>query len=110
MALGLSRTNSDVLARGTLYTTANLGVYKIDTNSAVTADSGGAGSAITEGTIRAVVNVVNPLIVQSKSDGDYIIAIVDNSQWDATNIKRVVDTALGVTNTTVTKQTTLIGL
>ena len=110
MALGLPKSNSDVLARSVLYTTANLGLYEINPASAVTADSGSAPTAVTEGTIRAIVNVINPLMFEAKSDGDVLIAICDNSQWDANSIKRAVDTALGVTNTTVTKQTTILGL
>jgi len=107
---GLTKSNGDRLARSVLYTTANLGLYEINPASAVSADSGSAPSAITEGTIRAVVQVINPLMFEAKSDGDVIIAICDNSQWDAASIKRAVDTALGVTNTTVTKQTTILGL
>jgi len=107
---GLTKSNGDRLARGTLYTTANLGVYEINPASAVSADSGSAPSAITEGTIRTIVQVINPLMFEAKSDGDIIVAICDNSQWDAASIKRAVDTALGVTNTTVTKQTTILGL
>jgi len=110
MALGLPKSNSDRLARSVLYTTANLGLYEINPASAVTADSGSAPTAVTEGTIRAIVNVINPLMFEAKSDGDVLIAICDNSQWDANGIKRAVDTALGVTNTTVTKQTTILGL
>jgi len=47
---------------------------------------------------------------EAKSDGDIIVAICDNSQWDAASIKRAVDTALDVTNTVVTKQTTILNL
>jgi len=110
MAIGLDRSNSDRLARSVLYTTANLGLYEINPASAVTADSGSAPTAVTEGTIRKIVNAINPLMFEAKSDGDVLIAICDNSQWDEGNIKRVVDRVLGVTNTTVTKQTTILGL
>lgn len=110
MAIGLDRSNSDRLARSVLYTTANLGLYEINPASAVTADSGSAPTAVTEGTIRKIVNAINPLMFEAKSDGDVLIAICDNSQWDADNIKRVVDRVLGVSNTTVTKQSTILGL
>ena len=110
MALGLPKSNSDRLARSVLYTTANLGLYEINPASAVTADSGSAPTAVTEGTIRKIVNAINPLMFEAKSDGDVLIAICDNSQWDADNIKRVVDRVLGVSNTTVTKQSTILGL
>lgn len=107
---GLTKSNGDRLAVSTLYTTANLGLYEINAAGALTADSGSAPSAITEGTIRTVVQVINPLMFEAKSDGDVLIAICDNSQWDAASIKRAVDTALGVTNTVVTKQTTILNL
>jgi hypothetical protein len=114
---GLTKTNSDLLLRSdgsadTFYTTANLGCYEINPASALTADtqSGGSGTAITEGTIRKVARAINSLIFEVKSDGDVMIAICDNSQQDAASIKSKVDDALGVTNTTVTKLTTLLGL
>ena len=74
------------------------------------ADTGGDGSAIVEGTIRKVARAINSLIFEVKSDGDVMIAICDNSQQDAASIKSKVDDAIGVTNTTVTKLTTLLGL
>lgn len=112
---GLTKTNSDLLLRSdgsaaTFYTTANLGCYEINPASALTADTGGDGSAIVEGTIRKVARAINSLIFEVKSDGDVMIAICDNSQQDAASIKSKVDDALGVTNTTVTKLTTLLGL
>ena len=112
---GITKTNSDLLVRSdgsadTFYTTANLGCYEINPASALTADTGGSGSAIVEGTIRHTARAINPLIFEVKSDGDVMIAICDNTQWDATSIKAAVDKALGVSNTTVTKLTTLLGL
>lgn len=108
----VSKVNSEVLAVSTLYSTAQLKVFEINPNAALTADTqgGGSGTAITEGTIRRVANGLNPMLFEVKSDGDVMIVVMDGHANDADSIKARVDQLLDVSNTVVTEQTTLLGL
>lgn len=106
----IDRVNGDVHALATLYSTNQLAVYEINPAGALTASSGGSGSAITKGTAEQVADELQPLMFETKSDGDVMIAIMDGHATDADDVKARVDKVLGVSNTTVTKQTTLLGL
>ena len=109
---GISRTNADLVALGAINSNGQLAVYKIDTNSAMAADTqaGGAGTAITQDTAGNIARALNAYIFEPKSDGDYAIAVVDNHANDADSVKARVDDILNVSNTTVTKLTTLLSL
>ena len=108
----IDRVNGDVHALATLYSTNQLAVYEINPAGALTAStqSGGSGTAITKGTAEQVADELQPLMFETKSDGDVMIAIMDGHATDADDVKARVDQVLGVSNTTVTKQTTLLGL
>ena len=106
---GLTRSNGDRVALNTLYTSANLKFFKIDGGSAWTTDSGSAPSALTEGTAGDIARGINPLAHITKSDGDYMIVVVDGTQWDAAGLDAAVTKITGV-STTVTQLSTLIGL
>lgn len=109
----VSKVNSDILARGTLESTAQLKVVTLTNfDSALTADTGGAGSAITEGTIRAVAQELSPMLFETNAGGTIMAMVMDGHAVDATSIGLRVDQILGQTagTTTVAVETSLATL
>ena len=106
---GLTRSNGDRVELNTLYTSANLKFFKIDGGSAWTTDSGTPPAALTEGTAGDIARGINPLAHITKSDGDYMIVIVDGTQWDAAGLDAAV-TKITDVSTTVTELSTLLSL
>jgi len=106
----IDRVNGEVHALATLYSTNQLKGFEINPAGALTASSGGSGSAITKGTAEQVADELQPLMFETKTDGDVMIAIMDGHAVDADDVKARVDKVLGVSNTTVTELTTLLGL
>ena len=111
----VSKVNSDILARGTLESTAQLKVVTLtDFDSALTADTqaGGAGTAITEGTIRAVAQELSPMLFETNAGGTIMAMVMDGHAIDATSIGLRVDQILGQTagTTTVAVETSLATL
>jgi len=109
----VSRFNSDLITREELYSTAQLKVFTLTNfDSALTADTGGDGSAIVEGTARRVANGLNALLFEVNSAGTIMAVVMDGHANDATSIGRRVDQILGQDDgdTTVAEATTLAGL
>lgn len=104
-----TRTNGLGHAHGTLYSTANLGFYAIDTKATL-ASQGGIGGAI-----EAVLREVQPLMAVSSGTDGFIGVIVDDSQTNAASMEDRVQ-ALGTINSfdlsgaTVAKQTNLFDI
>ena len=84
----VSKVNSDLIALETLYGTAQLKVFKIVLETAATADtqSGGAGTAITEGTARGMLNALSPLLAEFAADGEELVVVMDGHANDVTSI------------------------
>lgn len=101
----VSRFNSEVLARGTLYSTAQLKVFEITPATALTADSQSGSGPITEGTLRRVVNGLNPMLFQAKSDGAKLVVVMDGHHSSAASLKARIDQLLGGNNTVAEKDT-----
>lgn len=84
----VSKVNSDLIALETLYGTAQLKVFKIVLETAATADTqaGGAGTAITEGTARGMLNALSPLLAEFAADGEELVVVMDGHANDVTSI------------------------
>jgi hypothetical protein len=98
---GISNVSGVVFARGTLYDTLQVRAWKITPVTALTADtqSGGAGTAITRGTISAVAAEFGTtgMLFQAKSDGTSFVVIGDAHAINADIIAKRADKALGGT-------------
>lgn len=86
----VSKVNSDLITRGSFYSTAQLKLFKIaiETADAVTSDTqaGGAGTAITEGTARLVANELSALLFEIASDGEEMVVVVDGHANDLNSV------------------------
>jgi hypothetical protein len=107
----VAKVNSDVLVRGTLYSTLQLKVFEITPAVALTSDTqaGGEGTAITEGTIRQVANALSPMLYQASANGAKMVVVMDGHHSDAASLKVRIDQLLGGNNT-VAEKTTFVGL
>lgn len=109
----VSRVNSDLITLDTLFSTAQLKVFTLTNfGSALTADTGGNGSAIVEGTARRVANGLNALLFEVNSAGTIMAVVVDGHANDADSIGRRVDQMLGQDDgdTTVVEESSLATL
>ena len=111
----VSKVNSDLLVRNSLVSTAQLKVFTLTNfDSALTADTqaGGSGTDITEGTIRSVMNGLNPMLAQTNAGGTILAVVMDGHANDATSIGLRVDQILGQTagTTTVVEESSLATL
>ena len=86
--LDVSKVNSDLIARSTLYSTGQTKLFKIVLETAATADTqgGGSGTAITEGTARKMLNELSPLMGQFAADGEELVVVMDGHANDVTSI------------------------
>ena len=84
----VSRVNSEVIVRETLYSTAQMKLFKIVLETAATADTqaGGAGTAITEGTARNMLDALNPIMAHFAADGEELVVVMDGHANDVTSI------------------------
>lgn len=86
----VSRVNSDLITRGSFYSTAQLKLFKIviEAADAVTSDTqaGGSGTAITEGTARKVADELSALLFEIASDGAEMVVVVDGHANDINSI------------------------
>jgi len=108
-----TRVNGVQFARGTLYETLQIRAWKITPTTALTADtqSGGAGTAITRGTISKVAEEFGTtgVLFQAKSDGTSFVLIGDSHALDAETIDVRVTNILGE-SCTVAAVTNLYGI
>ena len=95
---GVIKTNSTLFARDVLYSTAQLKAFEIVPTT-----------AITEGTIRAVANALNPMLMDVVTAGTSAALVMDGHANDAASIKARLEVILGET-VTVTELDTLYGL
>jgi len=105
----VSRVNSEVLERGTLFSTAQLKVFEIGPATALTEDSQSVSGPITEGTLRRVVNGLNPMLFQTNAGGAKLVVVMDGHHSDADSLKARIDQILGGNNT-VAEKDTFVGL
>lgn len=115
MPIGQIRTNGGPAA-GAFYGYQPT-FYLVTGTNVSTADSGGAGSAITEGTwskaLRAIATVGSIVFVGPRSNNGFVVAVdaataSDNGEADvATRIDTVVTAATGVATTVAVKTLTL---
>ena len=79
--------NSDLIALSTLYSTAQLKLFKIVLETAATADSqDGDTQVITVGTARGMLNALNPVMAQFAADGEELVVVMDGHANDITSI------------------------
>jgi len=94
----VSKFNSDVLVDGTLYSTGQHNLFALEFGSALTEDSGGSGSAITEGTFRKVAQELGShamLFELHDDDKSTMIIIGDGHAVDIDAIARRADLIVG---------------
>jgi hypothetical protein len=84
----VSRVNSEVIVLNEFYSTAQLKLFKIVLETAATADTqaGGAGTAITEGTARNILDALNPMMAEFAADGEELVVVMDGHANDITSI------------------------
>ena len=116
---GISRVNGGVVAE-TLTGGYQTQYFLVTGTSVATADSGGSGSAITEGTftkaIRAIQTVATTVFIGPRADGGFVVGLdgataqptgpaydTDATPTVAERLKAVIDTATGVTSTVAIK-------
>ena len=116
---GISRVNGGVVAE-TLTGGYQTQYFLVTGTSVATADSGGSGSAITEGTftkaIRAIQTVATIVYIGPRADGGFVVGVdgataqptgpaydTDSTPTVAERLKAVVDTGTGVTSTVTLK-------
>lgn len=116
---GISRVNGGVVAE-TLTGGYQTQYFLVTGTSVATADSGGSGSAITEGTftkaIRAIQTVATTVFIGPRADGGFVVGLdgataqptgpaydTDSTPTVAERLKAVIDTATGVTSTVAIK-------
>ena len=108
-----TRVNGVQFARGTLYETLQIRAWLITPTTALTADtqSGGAGTAITRGTISKVAEEFGTtgVLFQAKSDVTKFFLIGDSHALDADTIDVRVTNVLGE-SCTVAAITSLFGI
>jgi len=80
----VTRVNGLGHAHATLYSTANLGFYVVDAG-ADCSGKGGIGS-----TLEAIAQALNPIAFNSEGTAGLINIVVDDSQWDAAALTRIV--------------------
>ena len=116
---GISRVNGGVVAE-TLTGGYQTQYFTVTGSSVATADTGGAGTAITEGTftkaIRAIQTVATIVYIGPRADGGFVVGVdgataqptgpaydTDSTPTVAERLKAVIDTATGVTSTVAIK-------
>lgn len=116
---GISRVHGGVVAE-TLTGGYQTQYFLVTGTNVGTADSGGAGSAITEGNhskaIRAIQTVATTVFVGPRADGGFVVGLdgataqptgpaydTDSTPTVAERLKAVVDAATGVTSTVAVK-------
>ena len=116
---GISRVHGGVVAE-TLTGGYQTQFFTVTGSSVATADSGGAGTAITEGTftkaIRAIQTVATIVYIGPRADGGFVVGVdgataqptgpaydTDSTPTVAERLKAVVDTGTGVTSTVTLK-------
>ena len=116
---GISRVNGGVVAE-TLTGGYQTQYFLVTGTSVATADSGGSGSAITEGTftkaIRAIQTVATTVFIGPRADNGFVVGLdgataqptgpaydTDATPTVAERLKAVIDTATGVTSTVAIK-------
>lgn len=114
---GISRVNGGVVAE-TLHGGYQMTFLKITGTNIGTADTGGSGSAITEGnwqkSIRALQTIATTVYLGPRADNGFIVAVdgataqptgpaydTDATPTVAERVKAVLDAATGVTTTVV---------
>lgn len=106
----VAKVHSEVLVDGTLYSTLQLKLFKLEFASALTEDSqaGGAGTAITEGTFRKVMEELGTTAMMFELHDDNkqsLIVIGDGHALDvdtlATRVGRIIDATGGPDGTGV---------
>jgi hypothetical protein len=82
-----SKYNSDLIALSTLYSTAQMKLFKIVLETAATADSqDGTTQVITEGTARKMLNALSPIMAEFAADGEELVVVMDGHANDVTSI------------------------
>jgi hypothetical protein len=117
---GIDRVNGSVVNPVTLHGGYQMVFLKlVDSDSGFTADSGGSGTAITEGgftkAIRAIQTVASIVYIGTRANGQFVVAVdgataqptgpaydTDSSPTVTERVDAVVTAALGTTNITVT--------
>jgi hypothetical protein len=116
---GISRVNGGVVAE-TLTGGYQTQYFLVTGTSVATADSGGSGSAITEGTftkaIRAIQTVATTVFIGPRADGGFVVGLdgataqptgpaydTDSTPTVAERLKAVVDAGTEVTSTVTLK-------
>jgi len=106
----VAKVHSEVLVDGTLYSTLQLKLFKLEFASALTEDSqaGGAGTAITEGTFRKVMEELGTtamLFELHDDDKQSLIVVGDGHALDvdtlAIRVGRIIDATGGPDGTGV---------
>ena len=114
---GISRVNGSVIAPAGFYGYSP-SVVKVYASNVGTADSGGSGTAITEGNftkaIRAIQTIANIVFIGTRGDDGFLVIVdaptaqptgpaydTDASPTFAERLKAVLDAATGVTTTVV---------
>ena len=116
---GISRVHGGVVAE-TLTGGYQTQYFTVTGSNVATADAGGAGTAITEGTftkaIRAIQTVATIVYIGPRADGGFVVGLdgataqptgpaydTDSTPTVAERLKAVVDTGTGVTSTVTLK-------
>ena len=106
----VAKVHSEVLVDGTLYSTLQLKLFKLEFTSALTEDTqaGGAGTAITEGTFRKVMEEIGTTAMLFELHDDNkqsLIVVGDGHALDvdtlATRVGRIIDATGGPDGTGV---------
>jgi hypothetical protein len=115
---GISRVHGGVVAPVTLHGGYQMTFLKVTGTGVATADTVGAGGAITEGNfqkaIRAIQTVATLVWIGTRADDGFVVAVdgataqptgpaydTDSSPTVTERVKAVVDSATGVTSTVV---------
>lgn len=108
----VSKFNSDLIVKNTLFKTAQVAAFQCALDVALTDDTGGSGSAIVEGTARAVANELgsHAMMFEVTTNGKDILIVGDAHALDAASLKRRIENTVSGTTATVTELTSLVGV
>ena len=109
----VSIVNSTLIVKDTLFKTAQVSAWQVALSDVLVADTqaGGAGTAITTGTARAVADELGStaMMFEITTNLKDIIIVGDSHALSAADIKRRVEKVTGLT-ATVTELTSLVGV
>lgn len=112
----VSKVNSTLIVKDTLFKTLQVSAWKVSLDIALTADTqaGGEGTAITEGTARSVAQELGTtaMLFEITTNLKDIIIVGDSHALDAASIKARIENVLSGAGTTatVTELTSLVGV